>query len=57
MRKIYSTPSVEKIEFDYNNQVVASGGDKGCYYIYNNYDPASGGSCVVDPIHSKTYVV
>lgn len=56
MRKIYTTPSVEKIEFDYNNQVVASGGS-GCHYIFNNYDPTSGGSCVVDPTHSPTYKV
>lgn len=57
MRKLYTTPSVEKIEFDYNNQVVASGGGSSCGYVYNNYDPASGGSCVVDPTHSPTYKV
>lgn len=56
MRRVYSEPVVEKIEFDYNNQVVASGG-KGCSYVYNNYDPASGGSCVVDPTHSPTYII
>ncbi len=30
MKKVYETPLVEKVDFDYKNQVVASGG--GCYY-------------------------
>ncbi len=28
MKKVYETPLVEKVDFDYKNQVVASG----CYY-------------------------
>ncbi len=28
-KKVYSAPKAEKIDFDYNNQVVASGG---CIY-------------------------
>ena len=29
MKKVYETPTVEKVNFDYKNQVVASGQ---CYY-------------------------
>ncbi len=30
-KKVYSAPKAEKIDFDYNNQVVASDGGP-CYY-------------------------
>ncbi len=32
MKKTYETPSVEKVNFDYKNQVVASGGSSTCYF-------------------------
>ncbi len=37
-KKTYTTPSAEKIEFNYQNQVVAESGTSGCTYrIENEY--------------------
>ena len=33
MKKTYVTPSVEKVEFNYSEQVVAASGSKTCDYV------------------------
>ena len=44
MKKTYETPSVEKIAFQYRDQVVvASGGHQaGCEQVYSHSTPADG---------------
>ena len=37
MKKEYNAPLVEKVEFNYREQVVASnGGGKNCIYVWQN---------------------
>ncbi len=44
MKKMYFTPSVEKISFNYSNQVVASGANN-CYWKNDGYWSHGTSSC------------
>lgn len=46
MKKTYETPSVEKIAFQYRDQVVvASGVHSNCEKVWVNTSPADGTEC------------
>lgn len=46
MKKIYETPAVEKVNFDYKNQVVASGGTTPtCGTVYGWSTPTTETTC------------
>lgn len=44
MKKVYETPVVDKINFDYENQVVASGGTT-CGTVYGWRTPTTETTC------------
>lgn len=39
MKKIYIAPTVERVNFDYKNQIVASGGSSTCKVQHSDYVP------------------
>lgn len=45
MKKIYETPAVEKVNFDYKNQVVASGTTPTCGTVYGWRTPTTETTC------------
>ena len=45
MKKVYMTPSVEVVKFNYNDQVVVASGD-GCKTIWNNESDIGVNDCV-----------
>lgn len=48
MKKTYETPSVEKIAFQYRDQVVAASGFGGsCTFHYENSEGTASSSCVI----------
>ena len=51
MKKTYETPSVEKIAFQYRDQVVVASGTTQCGSVYINEGEYQGGSCKTTPEH------
>ena len=49
MKKEYTTPEVEKVEFNYREQVVAS---PDCQYQFTNIGP-QGGQCIENQDSTK----
>lgn len=50
MKRKYTTPSLEKVEFNYSEQIVAQSGTKcGTIYINNDWDQGGNMCCAWIP--------
>lgn len=52
MKKTYETPSVEKIAFQYRDQVVVASGGTTCKPIYENVDGDGNSLCDANGVHT-----
>ena len=54
MKKVYEAPSVEKIKFQYRDQVVAASGNHTCVTEWSNQPDTSG--CVGENTQNSQHV-